>query len=70
MPDSLSGKVAAVTGAASGIGYACARAMLEAGARVVLIDLAEDRLQSLCAELGRTPSRSSPTFSIRPASPA
>jgi ribitol 2-dehydrogenase len=53
MPDSLSGKVAAVTGAASGIGFECARAMLEAGARVVLVDLAEDRLQSLCAELGK-----------------
>jgi ribitol 2-dehydrogenase len=53
MPDSLSGKVAAVTGAALGIGLACARAMLEAGARVVLVDLAEDRLQSLCAELGK-----------------
>ena len=52
MPEDLSGKVAAVTGAASGIGLACARAMLEAGARVVLVDLAEDRLQSLCAELG------------------
>ena len=52
MPENLSGKVAAVTGAASGIGLACARAMLEAGARVVLVDLAEDRLQSLCAELG------------------
>jgi ribitol 2-dehydrogenase len=53
MPDALSGKVAAVTGAASGIGLACARAMLEAGARVMLVDLAEDRLQSLCAELGK-----------------
>ena len=53
MPDSLSGNVAAVTGAASGIGLACARAMLEAGARVVLVDLDEDRLQSLGAELGK-----------------
>ena len=53
MPESLSGKVAAITGAASGIGLACARAMLEAGARVVLVDLAEDRLQSLCSELGK-----------------
>ncbi len=53
MPECLSGKVAAITGAASGIGLACARAMLEAGARVVLVDLAEDRLQSLCAELGK-----------------
>jgi ribitol 2-dehydrogenase len=53
MPENLSGKVAAVTGAASGIGLACARAMLDAGARVVLVDLAEDRLHSLCAELGK-----------------
>ena len=32
MAEQLSGKVAAVTGAASGIGLECARAMLEAGA--------------------------------------
>lgn len=37
-------KVAAITGAASGIGLACARTLLEAGATVVLIDRAEDRL--------------------------
>jgi ribitol 2-dehydrogenase len=48
----LSGKVAAVTGAASGIGLECARAMLAAGARVALVDRAADRLQALCAELG------------------
>ncbi len=48
----LSGKVAAVTGAASGIGLACARAMLAAGARVALVDRDADRLQALCAELG------------------
>ncbi len=48
----LNGKVAAVTGAASGIGLECAKAMLGAGAKVVLIDRAEDRLAALCAELG------------------
>ncbi|MFO1202142.1 MAG: SDR family oxidoreductase [Tabrizicola sp.] len=48
----LNGKVAAITGAASGIGLECARAMLAEGARVVLIDRAEDRLAALCAELG------------------
>ena len=54
MPDSLSGKVAAVTGAASGTRFSMrACAMLEAGARVVLVDVAEDRLQSLCGELGK-----------------
>lgn len=52
MSEELNGKVAAVTGAASGIGLECARVMRAAGARVVLIDRAEDRLTSLCAELG------------------
>jgi ribitol 2-dehydrogenase len=52
MSGKLNGKVAAVTGAASGIGLECARAMLGEGARVVLIDRAEDRLQMLCKELG------------------
>ncbi|HVL21515.1 MAG TPA: SDR family oxidoreductase [Amaricoccus sp.] len=52
MSNELNGQVAAVTGAASGIGLACARAMLEAGARVVLIDRAADRLDGLAAELG------------------
>ena len=52
MNDALGGKVAAVTGAASGIGLECARAMLAAGATVVLVDRAEDRLKELCSELG------------------
>ena len=52
MDQSLTGKVAAITGAASGIGLACARALLAAGARVVLIDRAEDRLRQLQKELG------------------
>ena len=52
MTGQLQGKVAAVTGAASGIGLECARAMLAAGARVALVDRAGDRLQTLCAELG------------------
>ena len=52
MSEQLSGKVAAVTGAASGIGLECARAMREAGATVVLIDRAADRLEALSAEMG------------------
>lgn len=52
MGQDLSGKVAAITGAASGIGLECARTMLGAGARVVLIDRAGDRLAALCRELG------------------
>ena len=53
MSTPLAGQVAVVTGAASGIGLASARALHAAGARVVLVDLAEDQLQSLCVELGK-----------------
>jgi len=52
MNQGLSGKVAAVTGAASGIGLECARAMLGAGARVVLVDRHAERLAQVCEELG------------------
>ncbi|MBB2926795.1 SDR family oxidoreductase [Paraburkholderia silvatlantica] len=52
MSESIKGKVAAITGAASGIGLACARAFVDEGAKVVLIDRAEDRLAKCCAELG------------------
>ncbi|MEQ5183449.1 SDR family oxidoreductase [Providencia rettgeri] len=52
MAISLENKVAAITGAASGIGLECARTLLKAGAKVVLIDRAEDRLNQLVAELG------------------
>jgi ribitol 2-dehydrogenase len=48
----LAGKVAAITGAASGIGLECARTLIGAGARVVLIDRAEEALSSACAGLG------------------
>lgn len=52
MSDALSGKVAAVTGAASGIGLECARIMLAAGAQVALVDRAGDKLEAICADLG------------------
>jgi ribitol 2-dehydrogenase len=52
MTQSLDGKVAAITGAASGIGLACAQAMLEAGATVALVDRAKNKLEELCAGLG------------------
>lgn len=52
MSESLKGKVAAITGAASGIGFACAQALIAAGARVVLVDRAKDKLAACCAQLG------------------
>jgi len=52
MTESMKGKVAAITGAASGIGLECARALIAEGAKVVLVDRAKDRLAQLCAELG------------------
>lgn len=52
MTDTMNGKTAAITGAASGIGLECARILIEEGAKVVLIDRAENRLNALCEELG------------------
>ncbi|NWF48575.1 SDR family oxidoreductase [Hydrogenophaga sp. D2P1] len=51
-PLPLSGQVAAVTGAASGIGFASAQAMVQAGAMVVLIDRDAQALAKACATLG------------------
>ncbi|MBB4438360.1 MULTISPECIES: SDR family oxidoreductase [Rhizobium] len=48
----LNGKIAAVTGAASGIGLASTEAMLAAGATVVLVDRDEKALETVCARLG------------------
>ncbi|MBY3044151.1 SDR family oxidoreductase [Rhizobium leguminosarum] len=51
MGQDLSGKVAAVTGAASGIGLECAKALLAAGVRVVLVDRNEEALREVCSKL-------------------
>ena len=52
MTQDLAGKVIAITGAASGIGLACARRYLAGGARVVMIDRDEAALTRFSAEMG------------------
>ena len=52
MINALEGKVAVVTGAASGIGLSSARALVAAGARVVMVDRDEAALTALCARHG------------------
>lgn len=49
--DELAGRTALITGAASGIGAACARELADAGARVVLLDR-DDAVADLAGELG------------------
>jgi NADP-dependent 3-hydroxy acid dehydrogenase YdfG len=48
----LSGKVAVVTGAASGIGYALAERWVGEGMKVVLADIEEDALEEAADKLG------------------
>ncbi len=48
----LNGKVAAITGAASGIGLATAEALIAAGATVVMVDRDEKALDAVAKRLG------------------
>jgi NAD(P)-dependent dehydrogenase (short-subunit alcohol dehydrogenase family) len=48
----LQGKIAIVTGAGSGIGRACALALIREGARVVLVGRRKDRIEEAAREAG------------------
>ncbi|MCW2778819.1 MAG: 3-hydroxybutyrate dehydrogenase [Frankiales bacterium] len=51
----LSGRRAVVTGAASGIGAACARRLAAAGAEVVVVDRSNDGARAVAEEVGGLP---------------
>ena len=51
MSNSLSGKVAIITGASSGIGAACARALAQQGCKLTLAARSVDKMEVLAAEL-------------------
>jgi ribitol 2-dehydrogenase len=54
MGENLSGKVALVTGASSGIGRALAKMLVREGATVVLAARSVEKLEALAAELGKS----------------
>jgi 3-oxoacyl-[acyl-carrier protein] reductase len=49
----LTGKVAIVTGSSRGLGFACARALVDEGCRVTLCARGKDRLDEAARELGK-----------------
>ena len=51
----LGGRTALVTGGASGIGAACAQALVASGAQVVSVDISSEALEKQAAELGSEP---------------
>jgi 3-hydroxybutyrate dehydrogenase len=53
-PEGIAGRRALVTGAASGIGEACARRLAAAGAQVTIADRDADRAAKVAGDIGGT----------------
>ncbi len=60
--DKLEGKVAIVTGAASGIGYAMAQSLAANGVRVVMADVEEEALMAAAESFGDTNAEIKPVL--------
>ena len=60
----ISGKNAVIMGGAGGIGRALAKGFLEAGAKVLLADIAEEPLKAVSADLGATFGFDVPFFKV------
>lgn len=54
MSSRLKGKTAIITGAGSGIGHACALALAQQAANVVLVGRRKDRIEQLAREIGNS----------------
>lgn len=48
----IADSVALITGGASGLGEACARNLVELGAKVAVLDFAEERGREIASQLG------------------
>lgn len=60
----LDGKVALVTGAAQGLGFAIAAKLLDAGAAVALADIQEEKLEAALRELPRESTQRAAAFAV------
>jgi 3alpha(or 20beta)-hydroxysteroid dehydrogenase len=66
----LDGKVAVITGGASGMGAGTVRRFVGEGARVVVADVTDERGRALTAELGAAAVMRTPTYRAKRTSPA